>query len=73
MVMKELLQIKEFSTFFTVLVTFIDWAKTTDLQDLNFMVPDDPVVQSLLSSFMQNSKIDDRANIPLDERLVAFR
>ena len=58
MVMKKLLLIKEFNTFYAVLKAFIEWAKSTDLDDLNFMVPDDPVVQNLLQNFMQNSKID---------------
>ena len=40
-VVKALLSNKEFNTFFTVLNAFMDWAKSTDLDDLNFMVPDD--------------------------------
>ena len=43
-VVKQLLSNKEFNTFFTVLNAFMDWAKTTDLEDLNFMVPEDPTV-----------------------------
>ena len=42
---KALLSNKEFNTFFTVLNAFMDWAKSTDLDDLNFMVPDDQTVQ----------------------------
>ena len=57
-VVKKLLSNKEFNTFFTVLNAFMDWAKTTDLEDLNFMVPEDQTVQQLLQNFMQNSKID---------------
>ena len=59
---KALLSNKEFNTFFTVLNAFMDWAKSTDLDDLNFMVPDDQTVQQLLQNFMQNSKIDIVAN-----------
>ena len=40
----------------------MDWAKTTDLDDLNFMVPEDPTVQQLLQNFMQQNKIDLVAN-----------
>ena len=40
----------------------MDWAKTTDLDDLNFMVPEDPTVQQLLQNFMQQNKIDIVAN-----------
>ena len=60
--MKQLLSNKEFNTFFTVLNAFMDWAKTTDLDDLNFMVPEDPTVQQLLQNFMQQNKIDIVAN-----------
>ena len=42
--MKKLLMIKEINIFYAVLKTFIEWAKTTELDDLNFMVPDDPTV-----------------------------
>ena len=57
-VVKTLLSNKEFNTFYTVLNAFMDWAKSTDLEDLNFMVPEDQTVQQLLQNFMQNSKID---------------
>ena len=43
-VVKKLLQIREPHTFFTCFSAFIEWAKHTDLEDLNFMVPDDQVV-----------------------------
>jgi len=35
---------KEFNVFFTALASFMEWAKVTDLEDLNFMVPEDPTV-----------------------------
>lgn len=44
-VVKALLSNKEFNTFFTVLNAFMDWAKSTDIEDLNFMVPEDQTVQ----------------------------
>jgi hypothetical protein len=40
--------IKEFYIFFNILQSFIEWATTTELQDLNFMVPNDESVQSIL-------------------------
>jgi hypothetical protein len=42
------LAIKEFNIFYAVLSAFMEWAKTTDLADLNFMVPEDETVQTLL-------------------------
>lgn len=36
----------------------MEWAKTTDLVDLNFMVPEDATVQTLLQNFMNGSKVD---------------
>jgi len=39
-----LLDCKEFYIFFAVLTSFIDWASQTELQDLNFMVPNNPTV-----------------------------
>ena len=36
----------------------MEWAQQTDLQDLNFMVPDDPAVQNLLQLFMEKERID---------------
>lgn len=39
--MQKMLKIKEFTTFYRCLKTFMEWAKTTDLTDLNFMVPID--------------------------------
>ena len=56
--MKKLLEIKEFNTFFCVLYSFMEWAKQTDLSNLNFCVPEDNTVQQLLQNFMQNSKIE---------------
>jgi hypothetical protein len=38
-VVKQLLQIKEFHVFYMVLSAFMEWAKETELTDLNFMVP----------------------------------
>jgi len=72
-VVKHLLSIKEFNVFLTVLASFMEWAKVTDLDDLNFMVPDDPTVQNLLSNYMQNSKIDIDSTCPLDTALAKFR
>lgn len=40
-VVSQLLSIKDFNIFYAVLAAFMDWAKTTDLVDLNFMVPED--------------------------------
>ena len=31
----------------------MEWAKTTELDDLNFMVPDDEEVKQLLQNFVQ--------------------
>jgi len=36
----------------------MEWAKQTDLSNLNFCVPEDNTVQQLLQNFMQNSKIE---------------
>ena len=44
-VSRQILQIKDFNIFFTVLFSFMEWAKTTELDDLNFMVPDDEEVK----------------------------
>jgi len=45
---RELLEIKEFYIFFNVLTAFIEWAGQTELEDLNFMVPQNVNVQRLL-------------------------
>ena len=34
-----MLSIKEFYIFFRIISSFIEWAASTELQDLNFMVP----------------------------------
>jgi hypothetical protein len=47
-VSRQILQIKDFNIFFTVLFSFMEWAKTTELDDLNFMVPEDEEVKQLL-------------------------
>ena len=57
-VVNQLLQIKEFNIFYAVLSAFMEWAKSTDLVDLNFMVPEDQTVQTLLQNFMNSQKID---------------
>ena len=36
----------------------MEWAQQTDLADLNFMVPEDQRVQSLLQEYMQKERID---------------
>ena len=71
--MKKLLMIKEVNIFYAVLRTFIEWAKTTELDDLNFMVPDDPMVQNLLQNFMQNSKIDFGGNNNETKKMFDFK
>lgn len=38
-VIKQLLVIKDINIFYTVLAAFIEWAKDTELGDLNFCVP----------------------------------
>ena len=54
-----MLKIKEFTTFYRCLKTFMEWAKTTDLTDLNFMVPaDDQAVQEILQNYMEKGQID---------------
>jgi hypothetical protein len=66
------LQIKDFNIFFTVLFSFMEWAKTTELDDLNFMVPDDEEVKQLLQNFVQYQKFDipsDGAPVTPEERL----
>ena len=45
---QKLLNNKEFYIFFQILSSFIEWAATTELQDLNFMVPNNADVQNLL-------------------------
>ena len=59
----KLLMNKEYYIFFNILLSFIEWAATSELQDLNFMVPNDPNVQNLLQSVMQFNKIDNLPNI----------
>ena len=36
----------------------MEWAKTTELGDLNFMVPEDEEVKQLLQNFVQFQKFD---------------
>jgi hypothetical protein len=57
-VVKQLLSVKEFTTFAVCMQAFMQWASSTELEDLNFMVPEDPIVQSCLSSFMNDNKCD---------------
>lgn len=50
----------------------MEWAKTTELDDLNFMVPDDEEVKQLLQNFVQYQKFDipsDGAPVTPEERL----
>lgn len=55
---KSLLQVKDFNIFYQILSSFLEWAKDTDLQDLNFCVPqNDPTVVQLLQNFMSDGKI----------------
>ena len=71
-VVNQLLQIKEFNIFYAVLAAFMEWAKTTDLADLNFMVPEDPTVQTLLQNFMNGSKVD-LEECPYDKAILNQR
>ena len=57
-VVKKLLSTREPHTFFTCLAAFMGWAHQTDLADLNFMVPDDSIVQNLLQMYMEKERID---------------
>lgn len=57
-VVKVLLSMQEPHTFYTCLSAFMEWANQTDLPDLNFMVPNDPVVQNSLQQFMEKERID---------------
>ncbi len=50
----------------------MEWAKTTDLADLNFMVPEDPTVQTLLQNFMNGSKVD-LDECPFDKAVLSQR
>lgn len=43
-IVKQLLSIKEFTTFSICMQAFMQWASSTELEDLNFMVPEDPTV-----------------------------
>ena len=45
---------KEFYVFLQVLKAFIEWATSTELQDLNFMVPEDERVQNIMQIRMQS-------------------
>jgi hypothetical protein len=57
-VSKQILSTKDFNIFLVVMTAFMDWAKTTELDDLNFMVPDDEEVKQLLQNFVQHSRFD---------------
>jgi hypothetical protein len=58
-VVKQVLTIKDFHIFYTVLSAFVEWAKETELTDLNFMVPsEDNKVTDLLQNYLANSKIN---------------
>ena len=46
--MSELLKIKDFYVFLQVLKSFIGWATVTELQDLNFTLPEDEKVQTIM-------------------------
>lgn len=50
----------------------MEWAKTTDLADLNFMVPEDPTVQTLLQNFMNGQKVD-LDECPFDKAVLSQR
>ena len=49
---RDLLDSKEFYIFFNILTSFIEWAGQTELQDLNFMLPQNLNVQRLLQNLM---------------------
>lgn len=53
----------------------MEWAKTTELDDLNFMVPDDEEVKMLLQNFVQYQKFEVPSDVPVtpEERLYQFR
>lgn len=55
---KKLLSTREPHSFFYCLSAFMEWAAQTELSELNFMVPEDDVVQNLLSMFMEKERID---------------
>ena len=55
---KKMLSTKEPHSFFYCLSAFMEWAAQTELTDLNCMVPEDDVVQNLLSMFMEKERID---------------
>ena len=55
---QRLLCVKEFYVFLHILQAFIEWATQTELQDLNFMVPNDEQVQTILQSIMQSNKLE---------------
>ena len=51
----------------------MEWAQQTDLADLNFMVPEDSVVQNLLQMYMEKGRIDIDVTgqaTSLDEKLI---
>lgn len=56
-VTSKLLSMKEFSAFFQVLFAFVQWAKTSQLTQLSFMVPRDEEVQKILGNFIATSRI----------------
>ena len=75
-VIKSLLANREPHTFFTCLSAFMEWASQTDLPDLNFMVPEDSVVQNLLQMYMEKERIDlsiTGSNANIEERLFRLQ
>ena len=53
-----------------MLTSFIDWASQTELQDLNFMVPNNPTVQGLLQNIMQNNKLEEIKGYQYPQKLL---
>jgi len=54
---QKMLSIKEYYIFLHILQSFIEWASQSELNDLNYMVPNDQHVPSILQSIMMNNKI----------------
>jgi hypothetical protein len=49
------LKTKDPISFQAVLTSFLNWAKTNDLKDLNFMIPQDEEISGLFFNYLQNS------------------
>lgn len=48
---------RDFANFQVVLATFVEWAKTTDLAELTFMLPKDEGFMALFREYLTEATI----------------